>query len=152
MRPIPLCLLLATLMILSACTVYPDHPIKAFSQATGGEGFERAFWKEIQAQDWKDVGSHLSSNFVYVTPSGRWERSRAFEHIQSLRIQDFSISDLSTEMNRDTFVVTYSIILRGTSPAGPLPTVPERRMTVWQQQNKGWIAIAHSVLGPVQQQ
>jgi len=45
-------------------------------------------------------------------------------------------------MNRDTFVVTYTIALHGTSP--------ERRMTVWQQQKKGWMAIAHSVLGPVQ--
>jgi len=151
MRSISSCLILTALTIFSGCTVYPEHPIKAFTQATGGEGFERAFWKEVQAQDWKDVGSHLSSNFMYVTPGGRWERAAALEHIQTLRIQDYAISDLSTEMNRDTFVVSYTIVLRGTSPAGPLPGAPERRMTVWQQQKKGWMAIAHSVLGPVPQ-
>ena len=151
MRSIPLSLILTILIACLACTVYPEHPIKAFSQATGGEGFERAFWKEVQAQDWKDVGSHLASNFMYVTPRGRWERAAAFEHIQTLRIQDYAISDMSTEMNRDTFVVSYTIVLRGTSQAGPLPTAPERRMTVWQQQKKGWMAIAHSVLGPVPQ-
>ena len=151
MRSISSCLILTALMIFSGCTVYPEHPIKAFTQATGGEGFERAFWKEVQAQDWKDVGSHLSSNFMYVTPRGRWERSAALKHIQTLRIQDYAISDLSTEMNRDTFVVSYTIVLRGTSAAGPLPSAPERRMTVWQQQKKGWMAIAHSVLGPVPQ-
>jgi hypothetical protein len=151
MQWIPISLTLTVLITCSGCTVYPEHPIKAISQATGGEGFERAFWKEVQAQDWKDVGSHLSSNFMYVTPRGRWERSAAFDHIQTLRIQDYAISDMSTEMNRDTFVVSYTIVLHGTSQAGPLPGAPERRMTVWQQQKKGWMAIAHSVLGPVPQ-
>jgi ketosteroid isomerase-like protein len=144
-------LILAVVTSFAACTVYPERPVKAFSQATGGEGFERAFWKEVQAQDWKGVESHLSSNFMYVTPQGRWERTAALEHIQTLRIQDYAISDLSTEMNRDTFVVSYTIVLRGTSAAGALPSAPERRMTVWQQQKKGWVAIAHSVLGPVPQ-
>jgi uncharacterized protein DUF4440 len=148
MRSIPICLILAALVSCPACTVYPERPIKAFNQATGGEGFERALWKEIQAEDWGDVGSHLASNFVYVTPAGRWERAGALEHIQTLRIQDYTISDMATEMNRDSFVVTYTIVLHGTSQAGPLPIVPERRMTVWQQQKKGWMAIAHSVLGP----
>ncbi len=151
MRSIPICLILAALLSFSGCTVYPERPVRAFNQATGGEGFERAFWKEVQAQDWQDVGSHLASNFMYVTPRSRWERAAAFDHIQSLRIQDYAISDMSTEMNRDTFVVSYTIVLRGTSPAGELPTAPERRMTVWQQQKKGWMAIAHSVLGPVPQ-
>ena len=151
MRWILISLTLTVLVGCLACTVYPQRPIKAFSQATGGEGFERAFWKEVQAQDWKDVGSHLASNFMYVTPRGRWERAAAFDHIQTLRVQDYAISDMSTEMNRDTFVVSYTIVLHGTSQAGALPAAPERRMTVWQQQKKGWMAIAHSVLGPVPQ-
>jgi len=150
MRSLTVTLPLAALMILSGCTFYADHPVKAFSQATGGEGFERALWKEIQAQDWKDVNAHFASNFVYITPTGRWERSGAIEQIQKLRIQDYTISDLSTELNRDTFVVTYTIALRGTGQSGTLPSAPERRMTVWQQHKSGWMAIAHSVIGPAQ--
>jgi Domain of unknown function (DUF4440) len=143
-------LLLAALLMLPGCTVYADHPIKAFNEATGGEGFERAFWKEIQAQDWKDIDSHLASNFVYVTPDGRWDRAAALELIRKIRIQDYTISNLATEMNRDAFVVTYTITLHGTAPTAASPEVSERRMTVWQQQKKGWMAIAHSVLGPAQ--
>jgi ketosteroid isomerase-like protein len=150
MRSLTTSLLLAALLALSGCTVYSEHPIKAFHEATGGEGFERALWKEIQAQDWKDLDSHLASNFVYVTPDGRWDRAAALEQIKKLRIQDYTISDLATEMNRDTFVVTYTITLRGTGQPGTSPEIPERRMTVWQQQKKGWMAIAHSVLGPTQ--
>ena len=151
MRSLTITLSLAALMNLSGCTFYADHPVKAFSQATGGEGFERALWKEIQAQDWKDVNAHFASSFVYITPTGRWERSGALEQIQKLRIQDYAISDLSTEMNRDTFVVTYTITLHGTGgQSGTLPGAPERRMTVWQQHKSGWMAIAHSVIGPAQ--
>jgi Domain of unknown function (DUF4440) len=150
MRSLTITLPLAALMILSGCTVYADHPVKAFTQATGGEGFERALWKEIQAQDWKDVNAHFASNFVYTTPAGRWDRSGALEQIQKLRLQDYTISDLSTEMNRDTFVVTYTITLHGTGQFGTLPSAPERRLTVWQQHKSGWMAIAHSVLGAAQ--
>jgi hypothetical protein len=136
------------LLTTTACTVYADRPVKAFSEATGGEGFERALWKEIQQQDWKDVRSHIASNFVYVTPTGRWERDAALEEIEKLRLQDYSIADLTTEMNRDAFVVTYTIQLHGTAQGVALPETPERRMSVWQQEKGGWMVIAHSVLGP----
>jgi hypothetical protein len=150
MRSLTIFLFLATLLTLTGCTLYADHPVKAFNQATGGEGFERALWKEIQAQDWKDVNAHFASNFVYITPAGRWDRSGALEQIQKLRIQDYTISDLATEMNRDTFVVTYTITLHGAGQSGTLPSAPERRMRVWQQHKRGWVAIAHSVLAPAQ--
>ena len=147
MRQLTLLLTLSSLLLVAGCTFYADHPVKAFSQATGAEGFERALWKEIQQQDWKDVSSHIASNFVYVTPAGRFEREAALEQIEKMRLQDYSIADLTTEMNRDTFIVTYTILLRGTAGAAALPGTPERRMTVWQQQKGGWVAIAHSVFG-----
>ncbi len=136
-----------TLLPLSACTVYGERPVKAFSDATGGEGFERAFWRDIQTKDWKDLDRHVSSNIVYVTPAGRFERTTAMEHIQNLQVQEFSIGDLVTEMNGDTFVVTYTIVLKGSSDGKPFPAHAQRRMTVWQHQKSSWVAIAHSVLG-----
>lgn len=138
---------LMTLLPLGACTVYGEHPVKAFSDATGGEGFERAFWHDIQEKDWKDLDRHVSSNIVYVTPAGRFERAAAMEHIQNLQVQEFSIGDLVTEMNGDIFVVTYTIVLKGSSEGKPFPDRPQRRMTVWQHQKSSWVAIAHSVLG-----
>jgi hypothetical protein len=47
-------------------------------------------------------------------------------------------------------VVTYTITLNGTAGNGsagaqPLPSAPQHMMTVWQQQQKGWVVIAHSV-------
>ena len=141
-------LALAATLALASCTFYSDHPVKAFSDATGGEGFERAFWGDIKQQDWKDVEAHIASNFVYLTPKGRWERPAALEEIEQMRLQEYSITDLTTEMNRDAFIVTYTITLRGTAQGRAFSDLPQRRMTVWQQQKGGWMAIAHTVLGP----
>lgn len=139
--------ILGVSMSLSGCTVYKERPAKAIGEATGGEGFERGFWQDIQKQNWKDLNSHIASNFVYVTTTGRYERSAALQRLQQLQLQEFSIGDLTTEMNRDTFVVTYTIVLRGTEQGHALNGEPERRMTVWQEQKRGWVVIAHSVLG-----
>jgi len=58
---------------------------------------------------------------------------------------------LETEMHGETFVVTYEITMRGKFAGQPLPSGPVRMMTVWQKQSAGWMAIAHSVMGPVRQ-
>jgi hypothetical protein len=136
-----------SLLLLSACTVYSEHPVKTFSDATGGEGLERAFWRDVQKQDWKDVERHLAGNFVYATPGKTLERAEALELFQQMQIQEYSIGDLSTEMNRDAFVVTYAVTLRGTRHGQAFPDQPQRRMSVWQQQKNGWVMIAHTVMG-----
>jgi ketosteroid isomerase-like protein len=130
--------------MLPGCTVYGEHPVKSFNEATGGEGLERSFWRDLQKQDWKDLEQHLASNFVYVTPGGRWERAAALEQFRQLQLQEYSLGDMTTEMNGDTFVVTYTITLRGTFKGQALPTQPQRCMTVWQQQKRNWVVIAQS--------
>jgi hypothetical protein len=138
---------LAVSMSVSGCTFYKERPAKAISDATGGEGLERIFWQDVQKQNWTDLNSHIASNFVFVTPTGRYERADALQRLEQLQLQEFSIGDLTTEMNRDTFVVTYTITLRGTAQGQTLNSQPEQRMTVWQEQKRGWVVIAHSVLG-----
>jgi hypothetical protein len=147
-RHVIFCAVFALSMSLSGCTVYSERPAKTISEATGGESLERVFWQDVQKQNWKDLDSHIASNFVYVTPNGRYERADALQHLEQFQLQEFSLGDLVTEMNRDTFVVTYTIVLRGTAGGHALSGQPQRRMTVWQQEKRGWVAIAHSIVGP----
>ena len=77
------------------------------------------------------------------------DRAATVEHLKQLRLDDYSLGDFQIELNGQTLVVTYTIALRGTYAEQPLPSVPVRMMTVWQQQNGGWMALAHSVMGPV---
>jgi hypothetical protein len=141
---------LAALLLTAACTFYGDHPARAFSDATGGEGLERVFWKEVQAGNWVEVERALASNYAGVTPSGALDRSAAVDQYRSWQLKEYSIGDVKTELNGATIVVTYTITLNGTAGNGsagaqPLPSAPQHMMTVWQQQQKGWVVIAHSV-------
>jgi hypothetical protein len=144
-----MCVLVFVLTFASACTFYREHPARAFSEATGGEGLERVFWKEVQAANWVEVERALASNYVGVTPAGELDRSATLEQYRGWQLKDYTLGDLKTEMNGTTFVVTYTITLNGTingvGASQPLPSAPQRMMTVWQQQKAGWVVIAHSV-------
>ncbi len=148
--PHPLLVVLISVLTLTpACTVYRDHPARTLSEATGGEGLERVFWKDVQTANWVEVERALASNYAGVTPGGTLDRSATLEQYRQWQLKDYAIGDLRTELNGSTFVVTYTITLNGTAngPSGsqPLPATPLHMMTVWQQQKAGWVAIAHSV-------
>ena len=142
-------LLIFVLTCAPACTFYGEHPARAMAEATGGEGLERVFWKDVQASNWVEVDHALASNYVGVTPGGAVDRSATLDLYRQWQLKDFALGDLKTELNGNTIVVTYTITLNGSinGPGGsqPLPSTPQHMMTVWQQQKKGWIAISHSV-------
>lgn len=142
-------LLLSTTFLMTGCTMWREHPGSSnWKDATGGEGLERSFWKEIKAKRWNQVEHRIASNFVGVSQEGsRLDKAAALSHLQQLQLDDYTLGDVQSEMNSDTFVVTYTVVLRGTSAGQPLPSGPIRMMTVWQKQNAGWMEIAHSVQG-----
>ena len=143
-------LLLVAVLMLPACAVWREHPGSSkWTDATGGEGLERSFWKEVKAKRWNELEHHLASNYVAISPQGgRLDKTAALAQIQQLQLDDYTLGDLQGEMNSDTFVVTYTVVMRGKLSGQPLPTEPLRMMTVWQREKAGWMAIAHSVLGP----
>ena len=143
-----LALLLISMMLVSACTFYGDRPARAFSEATGGEGLERVFWKQVQAANWTEVERALASNYVGIAPGGPLDRATTLAQYRQWQLKDYSLGDLKTELNGSTIVVTYTITLNGTAGSQPLPSTPQHMMTVWQQQKAGWVAIAHSVSQP----
>ena len=140
--------LMCGLMVLQACTFYGEHPARALAEATGGEGMERVFWKEVAAANWVEVDRALASNYMGITPGGTLDRSAALEQYRQWQLKDYSLGDVKSEMNGNTFVVTYTITLNGTAGSQPLPSTPQHMMTIWQQQKKGWVVIAHSVSQP----
>jgi hypothetical protein len=148
-RPTVLVLLCAV-VLLQACTLWREHKVvNNWLDATGGEGLERSFWKDVKAKNWNELERHIASNYVSFTPEeGRLDRAAMLQHLQPLQLDDYSLGDFQIELNTATLVVTYTITMRGTFAGGALPTKPVRMMTVWQQQKKGWMAIAHSVIGP----
>ena len=146
MRPsLALAPLLISMMLLPACTFYGEHPARAFSEATGGEGLERVFWKNVQAANWTEVERALASNYMGTAPSGSLDRETTLAQYRQWQLKNYSLGDLKTELNGSTIVVTYTIMLNGTAGSQSLSSAPQHMMTVWQQQKAGWVAIAHSV-------
>jgi Domain of unknown function (DUF4440) len=144
----PLSLMLALILALvlaPACTFYKDTPARTLSEATGGEGLERVFWKNMKAANWVELERALASNYMGITPAGSFDRSATLDQYRTWQLKDYSLGDLKTELNGSTIVVTYTITLNGTAGSQPLPSAPQHMMTVWQQQKEGWIEIGHSV-------
>ena len=142
-------ILLSATIVLSGCTMWREHSVSNFGDATGGEGLERSFWKEVKTRHWIDLERHLASNYVLVTPEeGRMDRAATLAHLQQLQLDEYTLGDVQTELNTDTLIVTYAITLRGKFAGQPSPVDPVRMMAVWQKQKAGWMVLAHSVLGP----
>ena len=144
-----LLLLVGCLLAGNGCTMWSEHPVKAFADATGGEGLERAFWIEVKAGRWSELERHIAGNFVgYSVSEDRLGRQSLIEHLKTLQLDDYSLGNFQTELNSETMVVLYTATIHGSVGGKPLPTAPLRMMTVWQHQKAGWMAIAHTVLGP----
>ena len=133
--------------LFQACTVWGDHPVKNWTDVTGGESLERNFWMEVKAKNWAELQRHLAGNFVSASVAGTKDKSSALDHLKQLQVDEFSLGDFQVELNGQSLVVTYSLTLKGTSAGRPLPSEPRRMMSVWQQQKSGWVIIAHSTLG-----
>lgn len=131
-------------MLGCACTIAKERPARTFDEVTGGEGLERMFWKEIQSANWTEIERVIASNYSGISASGPADRSAALEQYRQWKITDFSIGDLKTEMTGQTFIVTYTITLNGSSNGHPLPS-PLHMMSIWQEHKKGWMMIGHSV-------
>ena len=103
--------------------MWREHPGSSkWKDATGGEGLERSFWKEVKDKRWNELEHHLAGNYIAVSPEeGRLDKAAALAHLQQLQLDDYTLGDVQTEMNSDTFVVTYAIAMRGTFAASPCP-------------------------------
>ena len=137
-------LLAVALTLTAACTMYRDKPPQSFAEATGGEGLERIFWKQVKAGNWTEIERVLASNYVGTTAVGTVDRAAALDQYRQWKLNDLSLGGVRTELNGSTMVVTYTITLNGTVAGQPLPSGALRMMSVWQQQSRGWIQIAHS--------
>ena len=137
----------------TACTLWPEQRPNTsnWAQSTGGEALERNFWKEVKAKNWTELERHIAANFTAINPKGMNDRPGALERLKTFEVDDYSFGDVDTQMNGNTFVVTYTLVLKGTRNGQPLSAEPRRMMSVWQQQTTGWVLIAHSSIDPPSQ-
>ena len=138
-------MLLSVLAFLPGCTLYGEHKVvNHWADATGGIGFERSFWEDVKGKNWNQLSGHIAGNYLAITPQGTMDRTTALERLQRMDLKSYSLANVKAELNGNTFVVTYQLTLEGTIDDKPISSDPMRMMTVWQQQKRGWVAIARS--------
>ena len=138
------------LMLLGAtlgCTVWGEHKPTAWTDVTGGESLERVFWHQVQAKQWTDLESRLAPTFVLSIPAGTFDRAAAIERWKQLQLHDYSLGELQSQLNGNTYTVTYILNVRGIMNGKPVPPTPFRAMSVWQRQvREQWVMLAHSAM------
>jgi uncharacterized protein DUF4440 len=139
-----LVLSLTATLWLAGCTIWGEHKAHAWTEVTGGESLERVFWEQVKNKKWTELEPHLAATYVLVTPEGSFERAAALEHWKQLDLAEYSLGDFSVQPSGDTYVVAYTLVLRGRLAGQPLAETPLRAMTVWQHLRREWYAIAHS--------
>lgn len=138
-------MLLSVLAFLPGCTLYGERKVvNHWADATGGIGFERSFWEDVKDKNWNQLSGHVAGNYLAITSQGTMDRAAALERLQHMNLKSYSLANVKAELNGNTFVVTYQLTLEGTSDDKPISPDPMRMMTVWQQQKRGWVAIARS--------
>lgn len=130
-------------ILLLGCSVWTPKP-SAWSNATGGEQFERLWWDSVKSKDWAQVEGRLASTYVAASPKASENKDEALARLRQLEISDFTLAEVEVHPDGDSMVVTYSLDLHGSLAGQPVSLSQAHMMTVWQQQKKGWVAIAHS--------
>ena len=90
--------LLSALLLLPACTMWREHPGSSkWTDATGGEGLERSFWKEVKDKRWNELEHHIAGNYMAVSPEeGRLDKAAALAQLQQLQLDDYTLGDVQT--------------------------------------------------------
>lgn len=128
-----------------------------WDSATGAEQYERLLWNEVKQGNWREVEKRLAATYVALTPQGVLDRAGMVVYFQGLDLTDFTLGDVQVVPNGNDMVVSYRLTLlrqegasgRPPSSASPTPSSVSQTflmMTIWQQHEGGWIAIAHSQL------
>jgi hypothetical protein len=143
-RSVLLSIPLLAISLLAACTMWPERKPQKWTDVTGGESLERAFWSDLKGKNWKDLEPHIAATYVLVTADGTFDRTQALERWKQLDIQDYSLGEFNIQLNGNAYVVSYTVNLRGRLAGKPLPSTPLRAMTVWQQYARDWLTLAHS--------
>ena len=116
----------------------------SWSSATGVEQFERLWWQAVKSKDWDRVERKLAATYVVQSSNATEDRDKALARLKQLEISEFSVGEVEVHPAGDATVITYNLDLRGTLAGQPIALTQSHMMTVWQQQKRGWSAVAHS--------
>ncbi len=124
---------------LSGCTIYGEKK-PTLKSTTSAEQHERIYWSAVKSKKWQQVPGLLAANVMYSAGGKVLSKDQVVPYLQSLRLADFTITEMVVKPNGVDMNLTYTLQL---SAAG-LPPQTLTAISVWQQTSRGWILIAHT--------
>ena len=140
MRKIWIMCLLAAVMGLSGCTVYPDKKPPTLKSTTSAEQYERLLWAAGKAKKCVQLPGMLAANVMYSVGGKVLSKDETLAYLQGLNLTDFNITGMVVKPNGPDMSLSYTLQL--SKPGAPVQTFT--CISVWQQVQQGLILIAHS--------
>jgi hypothetical protein len=127
---------------ISACSAYKAPKHATWKNTTSLEEMEKLYWQAIKDKDWGNVEAHTASSYTHSSSDGVLNKDQGMAVLKSAELVDFSLGEFQVVDNGSTSVVTYTAIFSYDYQGKRTGPVMIRRMSVWQQQKKGWSKIA----------
>lgn len=105
---------------------------------------EKDIWEMMKAKNPDGLAAMLADDFVYVSEDGVYDKAGTVDGIKGVAPTDISLADWKVVMlDKDAAVVTYTIILKGTSGGKPIRETPVRAGSLWANRGGKWVGVFH---------
>jgi hypothetical protein len=129
--------------VLSACTMWPEKRNPNWQQATGAEQFERLYWQELKAKNWKELEAHTASNFTHASAAGVRNKQETIATYKQNPLVDYQLGNFDVVAHGDTAIVNFTADFTYTDESGKtIGPVHNRIQTVWKQHKTGWVLLS----------
>ena len=148
--------LLPLLVLAAACGAPPANQETANNSATPAPapaatlseadmtGKEKAAWDTLKNKDWEAFGNLRASDYTEVTADGVHDKASVLASVKDVTITDVTFSDWKTlSIDKDAFIVVYTVTHTGTYKGFPVPPGPFRAATAWANRDGKWLAVYH---------
>ncbi|MGM0439540.1 MAG: DUF4440 domain-containing protein [Chlamydiota bacterium] len=111
-----------------------------------GKNLVEKFWQYAKDDNAEEFQQMISPAFQSVYALGGLNRAEFIEHFEKIAVGDYDIWDFKITRLGPTLIVSYYVLAQETISQQELPLVPTPKMTVFQENDQGWQAIAHANL------
>jgi hypothetical protein len=147
--------LISVLLVVAACTMTPPEKVtvntntaeKSSAPAmTEADAIakEKAVWDTITKKDYDAFAAMLDSSQLEVTSDGVLEKAGSVSMVKDFQPTELTFSDWKfLSIDKDAYVVTYSVVAKGTYKGKEIPPTPVRGSSAWANRDGKWLAIYH---------
>jgi len=105
---------------------------------------EKGAWSAIQNKDYVAFGDMLAPEAIEVSSEKVFDKAGTMEDIKDFEPSQVDFSDWKfLQLDKDAFVVTYSVKINGKYKGQTIPTANGRASSAWVSRDGKWVSIYH---------